>query len=196
MDMNDEQQELLGAFGKLFQQKMFVYYAMRSSIDYEDINARGNRGQARLLTMLRRGDGLTNSEIAEKLDIRPSSVSVLVKKLENQGFIKRQDDEEDKRVSRIYLTEEGNAFLDDGKSFKDDVSDMLFSSLSDEEQKQLYDLLSKLNDDLEDKFSDPEHSDDLRRMFEQAQQFGRGFGNKHRGDPRNPFGNFRGWGHS
>ena len=64
-------------------------------------------GQQRVLAVLNLEDGLVQSYLAEVLDLRPSSLAELLKKMENSGDIQRKEDAADKRIKRIYLTETG-----------------------------------------------------------------------------------------
>ncbi len=182
--MTYDSQELLALFGRLLQNRAFTAAAMRASLP--DDNPRGQRGQSRLLRLLGDQDGLTNAEIAEALDIRPSSVSALVKKLEEAGFIERHDDPQDKRVIRIFVTEDGRTFLKGSRQFKDDFSEACFAALTTAEQNQLRDLLRKLLDGLA---ADDAQWRDLSR---QAQNFHHHFDHFH-GRPfgENPFWNHR-----
>lgn len=63
--------------------------------------------QLSVLFQLWKKDGLTQKEIQEILNIRPASVSGLVDTLSSKGFIVRKQDDEDARIKRLYLTEEG-----------------------------------------------------------------------------------------
>jgi DNA-binding MarR family transcriptional regulator len=162
--MTYHSQELLALFGRLFQQRMFVSAAMRSSVDNDD-HGHGNRGQLRLLQLLEDQDGLTNAEIAEKLDIRPSSVSALVKKLEEADFIERHESASDKRVSQIFLTEDGRQFIHGTRAFKDEFSESCFASLSADEQAQLRDLLTKLIGGLENDWNGPKAPEEWQALM-------------------------------
>ena len=64
-------------------------------------------GQLPVLGMVARFDGLSQKEIAEKLNIKPPTVNVSVQRLEKAGFVYRRPDEKDQRVTRIFLTEKG-----------------------------------------------------------------------------------------
>ncbi|WP_461213960.1 MarR family winged helix-turn-helix transcriptional regulator [Lacticaseibacillus sp. GG6-2] len=178
--MTYDSQELLALFGRLFQHRTFTAAAMRANLP--DDNPRGQRGQLRLLHLLGDQDGLTNAEIAEALDIRPSSVSALVKKLEEASFIERHDDPQDKRVSRIFVTEAGRNFLKGSRQFKDDFSEACFTTLSADEQNQLRDLLRKLLDGLNDT-DDPQWQDLSRRAQNLHRNFDHFHGHPYGGDP-------------
>lgn len=177
--MTYDSQELLALFGRLMQQRTFASAAMRAGMS--DDNPRGDRGQLRLLRLLGEHDGMTNAEIAEALDIRPSSVSALVKKLEEAHFIERHDDPDDKRVSRIFVTDAGRTFLTGSRQFKDDFSEACFASLSATEQSQLRDLLRKLAEGLEADWRAPHASQEWQDLLRQAKHLHRDF--EHFGGP-------------
>jgi MarR family transcriptional regulator, organic hydroperoxide resistance regulator len=63
--------------------------------------------QASLLHQLWHKDGLTQTQIQEKLSMRGASVSGLVDGLLKKGLIIRKQDEDDARYKRLYLTEKG-----------------------------------------------------------------------------------------
>ena len=60
-----------------------------------------------LLLQLHRHGGMSQKELVGKLMVKPPTVTVMIKRMEKSGFIQRKQDEQDQRVSRIYLTELG-----------------------------------------------------------------------------------------
>ena len=63
--------------------------------------------QLPILKILYEQDGITQNEIARRLDNRPSTVTVSLKRLERAGMVERKQDEKDQRITRICLTEKG-----------------------------------------------------------------------------------------
>lgn len=102
-------------------------------------------GQFRLLRLLLVQNGINQKEIAELLLIRPASVSELLTKLEVDNYIERKQNEEDKRVTNIFLTEEGRLFAEKMKEKHLEAVKDIFSALDEKEQKQLLELISKIN---------------------------------------------------
>ena len=49
-------------------------------------------------------DGLTQRDLAERLEIGAVTVSGLIDRLEAQGWVERRDDPADRRVKRVWLT--------------------------------------------------------------------------------------------
>lgn len=63
-----------------------------------------SRGGHRLLGMVLRHDGVRTTELAQALDIRPSSLTDALDRLEATGYVRRQKDEQDSRIIRIFAT--------------------------------------------------------------------------------------------
>lgn len=64
-------------------------------------------GQDNLLCKLWREDGLTQVELCYKLNCEAPTVTNMVKTLEKKGLIIRRKDSNDKRITRIFLTDAG-----------------------------------------------------------------------------------------
>lgn len=162
--MSEKTNNLLHLFSKLLRNPN-VLFALRADKISNQMKNRGNRNGAQgLLVELWNKDGLTNAEIAELLDIKPSSVTAQVKQLEEAQMVERHQDENDKRVSRVFLTDKGRAVKEERAEFHDDLSENIFGSLTDEEQDQLLDLMEKLVAN-----NNPKDEKDYQRM---ARMFG------------------------
>lgn len=184
--MSNTTSELLKQFGKLFGQPGFAQAAFQAQHFGQSPREHG-RGQERLLRLLADHDGISNADITTALDIRPSSVSALVSKLEDIGVIERRASADDKRVMLIYLTDKGQTLIDTNRAVRDDMSDSFFKNLTDEEREQLNNILSKLIDNMENgdpmkdarqrmrEFRD-ENRDLYDKLAEGRQRRGRGFG--------------------
>lgn len=89
-------------------------------------------------------DGVTVSEICEKLMLDSGTVSPLLKKLQQAGYIEKVRSAEDDRVVVISLTEDGKALQKKAKDVPMKVASCI--DLSPEKAKQLYELLYELLD--------------------------------------------------
>ena len=94
-------------------------------------------------------EGITVSEICEKLKLDSGTVSPLLKKLQQAGYIRKVRSAEDDRVVVISLTEEGKALQKKAKDIPMKVSSCI--DLSPEKAKMLYDLLYELLDNQQKK---------------------------------------------
>lgn len=65
------------------------------------------RGQPSMLNALWQQDGVTHSELAERINRSPATVTKTVQRMEKTGFVERRPDPRDERLSRVYLTSAG-----------------------------------------------------------------------------------------
>ncbi len=60
-----------------------------------------------VLSVLWEGDGQTIGAVAERLSLEPSTITPLVKRLEQAGFVDRQRNPKDERQVQVRLTDRG-----------------------------------------------------------------------------------------
>jgi DNA-binding MarR family transcriptional regulator len=70
-------------------------------------------GQLDVLMNLYRHPGMSQHDLARRLLVGRSNITMLLPQLEKQGFLRREGDARDKRVMRLYLTDKGEAVLMD-----------------------------------------------------------------------------------
>lgn len=64
-------------------------------------------GQPPLLFKLEKNNGLSQKELADALSVKPSTITMMIKRMEKNELIRREQDEKDQRVSRIFITNLG-----------------------------------------------------------------------------------------
>jgi len=64
-----------------------------------------------VLRVLLDEDGLKSSEVAERAWSSPGTMTAVVGTLARDGFVERKPDETDRRIVRLYLTEQGRALI-------------------------------------------------------------------------------------
>ncbi|AWN14882.1 MarR family winged helix-turn-helix transcriptional regulator [Salinisphaera sp. LB1] len=87
---------------------------------------------------------LWQSQIAEALGLDRTTVTYLVDGLEKRDWVARQRDPADRRAHVVGLTEAGEQALADIKPAVIEAKKELLAPLSDDEQDQLRDLLTRL----------------------------------------------------
>jgi DNA-binding MarR family transcriptional regulator len=100
-------------------------------------------GQEHLLGELWREDGLSQRELVERLGIEQSTVAKTVRRLEAGGFVRREPDADDRRVSRVRLTEPGRAVRSDVEGMWRRVDEDFGDGLTPVERDRLVALLGK-----------------------------------------------------
>ena len=89
-------------------------------------------------------DGLTVGELCDRLMLDNGTLSPLLKKMQQAGYVERRRSEEDDRVVRITLTEEGRALQEKAKDVPVKVGGCI--DLPPEKAQTLYELLYELLD--------------------------------------------------
>ncbi len=69
------------------------------------------RAQWAVLTKVERFEGMNQSELAEQMEMQPITLTRLVDRLCDNGWIERRDDETDRRVNRLYLRKAARPLL-------------------------------------------------------------------------------------
>jgi len=105
----------------------------------------GRHGQNRILAALMMQDGVSQKDLAYLLGIRPQSLTQALETLEQDGFVERKQDDSDKRLSIVCLTDKGRGratkVAEDRKAYAENA----FSMLSAEEKEQLASILDKID---------------------------------------------------
>ncbi len=107
---------------------------------------REHKGYGRILCKLNPGEAISQKELAERLGIRPQSVSEALYVLAERGLIERSVCPEDRRVMLISLSEEGIAKKEKMLAHRENRAGRLFACLTDEEKAELFRLLKKISD--------------------------------------------------
>ncbi len=105
--------------------------------------------EGRLIHALSDKESMTTQELMEVLDLRPSSMSELLAKLEERGLIIRSQSEDDRRVNIVSLT-------DKARNIRERISEeraarmaVFTACFTEDEAKEFCRLCNKLSDHLE-----------------------------------------------
>jgi DNA-binding MarR family transcriptional regulator len=106
------------------------------------------RAQWRVIVHLHREDGLTQSDLAELLDVGKVSVGGLIDRLEHSGWVERRDDPRDRRSNLVFLTKKGRAIEEKMESTGRELTRQTLRNLGSDERTQLVDLLIAVKNNL------------------------------------------------
>ena len=90
-----------------------------------------------ILVNLYRFEGISQRELARKLLVGRSNMSMLLPQMEKRGLVERRDDPQDKRALRLYLTEDGRALTGQAMAIQTDLIERLLSATPLEECRQV-----------------------------------------------------------
>jgi DNA-binding MarR family transcriptional regulator len=103
-------------------------------------------GQSFVLISLWESDGLNQTELSQKLNVSPPTISAMVKSLSKNNFIKILKCERDGRATRIYLTEKGVGCQNFVETKWIEAESAAFSSLTETEKLIFRQILEKLKE--------------------------------------------------
>jgi DNA-binding MarR family transcriptional regulator len=93
---------------------------------------------------LQREPGLTQLELAKRCQVKPSSMSVTLRSMEEKGFICRETDPMDQRQVHVSLSAAGYEMDHQLHEMLHQTEDLFCSALTEGEVKQLKELLAKI----------------------------------------------------
>jgi DNA-binding MarR family transcriptional regulator len=91
-----------------------------------------NKGQCRV------------TDMAKIMEVKPSAITLMIDRLESQGWVTRSQDPSDRRGVIVELTEQGKYILEEAKQLRDQLTRKYLSHLNQEELESLVKLYEKL----------------------------------------------------
>ncbi len=110
------------------------------------------REQIGILLILSLKDGLYQTQIANILGKDRPNITRMIDILETKGFIKREKDDSNRRILKVYLTSKGKEKVDFAKPLKERMSVAQYKGMSDEEILTLVSLLRKVRKNIEEEY--------------------------------------------
>ena len=104
--------------------------------------------QWRLITYLKRHEGIRQGPLAELLEVEPITLSRMVDRLAEAGLIERRADPTDRRAWRLHLTAAAEPLLDGLRRTAQDVVDEATEGMTDAERDQLSQLVERVRANL------------------------------------------------
>lgn len=105
-------------------------------------------GQPKLLSLIKANEGIPQKDLAKINCVTPATITGMLNKLEANHFVYRRPDKSDKRIMRVYLTEEGRNLADKGELFMTSMIEQIFGRFSDDELQSFLSLTRKLKENL------------------------------------------------
>ena len=130
---------------------------MRTTFDRRAKSIGLTRSQWWVLVHLYRRDGLVQAELAEILEIERPTLGRLLDRLENKGWLRRQADPKDRRVKRVYLTDEVKPAMKSLRRIAADLRQQVLEGLNKDEREQLVDTLIHMKTNLLNLSVDDKH---------------------------------------
>lgn len=99
-----------------------------------------------ILFSLYRQDGISQDELSNHLHVDKATITRTIRKLINDGFVKREPDPLDQRRYCLYLTKRGLDARPKIKAILENWNDILLKDFSDTEMDMAFDLLKRMSE--------------------------------------------------
>lgn len=117
----------------------------------EDEGVMGQDTARLVLSHLAVRDHVNQLELVRLTRLKAPTVSVLLRRMEEEGYVMRIPDEADRRAVRVVLTEKGREFDRRHLSNISTNDHLAMQGLTDEEQETLLRLLTRIRDNLSER---------------------------------------------
>jgi MarR family transcriptional regulator, transcriptional regulator for hemolysin len=114
---------------------------MRTTYDRRVRELGLTRSQWWVLTLLFRNDGVTQSELAELLEIERPTLGRLLDRLEAKGWVRREHDSRDRRAWRVHLTDAVEPAMRKLRKVASELRSDALAGLSAQERERFIDTL-------------------------------------------------------
>lgn len=105
-------------------------------------------GQDLIMVELWVEEGHTQSRLAERVGVDVSTMTKALQRLERYGFVRRCQDAEDSRVSRVFLTDQGRALEPTITAEFAGIEERTLAGLTADERALLSSLLERMEETL------------------------------------------------
>jgi len=107
-----------------------------------------NRSEASVLVHVDREPGLSQAQLADRLDLEAISLVRLIDTLERSGLIERRRHSHDRRIRTLWLTEAARPIVAQAHAVRLDVRTQALAGIAEPEQEKLLDLLMAVRGNL------------------------------------------------
>ena len=102
-----------------------------------------------ILFQLNKNGKMTMGELAKAINRDKSTATVLVRKLENEGFVSIINDENDKRNKYILLSKKGMEYTKITSEISEELLSTFYKGFSDQEKQIFLDFLERIEKNFE-----------------------------------------------
>ncbi|MCG8397482.1 MarR family transcriptional regulator [Bacillus atrophaeus] len=118
-----------------------------SNIEFKEYNL--TKGQYLYLVRICENPGIIQEKLAEMIKVDRTTAARAIKKLEMNGFIKKMDDEHNKKIKKLFPTEKGKDVFPVIKRENDHSNSVALAGFSEKEAETILHLLHRIRKNIE-----------------------------------------------
>lgn len=131
----------------------YIARMMRTRFDQRARTLGLTRAQWQTIATIRRNEGATQREIAERLEVGSVTVGRIVERLEQAGWIERRADAADRRAYRLYMNPASQPMLEQLSALGADEERLAMEGITEDERALLTTLLDRIIGNLENRLA-------------------------------------------
>ncbi len=108
------------------------------------------RSQWWVMAHLSRHDGMSQSDLADVLELGRAALGGLVDRLEATELVRRESTPADRRTKLVFLTDKGRGMIDTMRGQSDRMSEVILAGLDDDDRLRLTEMLTTVKRNLLD----------------------------------------------
>lgn len=108
-----------------------------------------NGAQGRILYVLWQEDGLMMKEISYRTSLAKTTLTSMLGRMREKGFIHYEQSEKDNRQTLVFLTKKARDLFDEYQIVSQRMKDIFYRDLTDDEINILEDLLERIKNNLQ-----------------------------------------------
>lgn len=106
------------------------------------------RAQWRVLMWVYRTPGVTQSELADTLDVQKAALGRMLDRLSDKGWIKREQDSDDRRIRRVHLSKEVKPLINTMRKIAAELRAAAMSGIAEQDRERFVDTLLLVKNNL------------------------------------------------
>ena len=118
-----------------------------SNIEFKEFDL--TKGQYLYLVRICENPGIIQEKIAEMIKVDRTTAARAIKKLEMNGFIEKKEDEQNKKIKKLFPTEKGNMIYPYIRKENDYSNQVALEGFSEQEIELIYHLLQRVRRNIE-----------------------------------------------
>jgi MarR family transcriptional regulator for hemolysin len=141
-------QNFLFTLGELF--RLTRLYADKQAARYGI-----TRAQWAVLARVERTEGLKQTELAEQMEMQPITLTRLIDKLCDNGWIERRGDETDRRVNRLHLRKAARPLLAKLSGLRSEITTTALEGINPTDAHRLLTQMEAIKENLRNAIQNP-----------------------------------------
>ena len=129
-----------------------VYSASKVFQKAFDLELRNRSGititQSKVIFSLYLHSGLTQRELADKIGVESPTLVPIIDKMEEDGYVERRSDPNDRRIKRIYTTSKTDSLWDSVMECATHLRKISIKDVSEQEIKLALEIVKKITENL------------------------------------------------